>query len=257
MKQTIAACILSSLMLMVFLGCNDQKKHSEILKSKNISEKNNTINAQPQEDDPSADRVIFNITVDQKVYEDSSNFGEPPQIAIWLENPETSKIKTVWVSYRSGSGDWVGKVECPVALPYWYSRFNKEMNTSGPPSFQNPAPVAVTGATPKTDLKVKCSMPSRGIWEYFIEVNVSADFNRTFSSETSQGVPDQHGNGQPSLIYKGLIDAANAKITEPELIGRTDQYYPTDKINPDLQSITTAKNLIKSIEISYHPAKDN
>jgi len=178
-------------------------------------------------------------------------------MAIWLENPKTGEIKTLWVSYRSGSGDWVGKVECPVALSYWFSRFNKETGTSGPPSFQKPAPIAITGATPKTNLKIKHKMPNEGCWEYFIEVNVSADFNATYSSETSYGMPDPHGNGQPSLIYKGQIDTLDGNISKPELIARTDQYHRTDKLNPDLKGITTAKNLIKNIEIKYQPAQNN
>ncbi len=257
MKKTLAGCIISLLMLGIFLGCDDQRSNNEVLKYRKVSEQNKNIYTQAEKFDPNSAWVVFDITVNQRVYEDSSNFGEPPQMAIWLENPETAQVKTLWVSYRSSSGDWVGKVECPVALAYWFSRFNKEMNTSGPPCFQNPAPVAITGATPTTNLNVKQNLPGKGNWEYFIEVNVSADFNGTFSSETSYGMPDPHGNGQPSLIYKGLIDVVNGKATKPELVGRTEQYHWSDKINPDLESITTAKNLIKNIGISYHPAKSN
>jgi len=255
MKTTLTICIISLLMLSVFIGCNDQSKSNASLEPEKVSENNNAINTQAEKVDPNSAWVVFDVAIDKSVYQDSSNFGEPPQLAIWLENPQTNQVKTLWVSYRSGSGDWVGKIECPVALPYWFSRFNKETGTSGPPNFRTPAPVAITGATPETNLKVKRSLPGKERWEYFIEINVSADFNRTFSSETSQGMPDPHGNGQPSLIYKGTIDTATGKTTEPVLLGRSKQYHISDETIPDIQGITSAKNLLKSVKINYHPAK--
>jgi len=47
--------------------------------------------------------------------------GEPPQFAIWLENAKTGDLQTIFVTYRSGSGDWQGKARCrqAVQLPKW------------------------------------------------------------------------------------------------------------------------------------------
>ena len=106
---------------------------------------------QVSETDLASALLTFSLELNQKVYE-YSDWGEPPQFAIWLEDADSSRIRTIWVTYRTGTGDWKGKVECPVALPYWVSRYNKETATSGPPTFFEPVIDAITGATPKQDI---------------------------------------------------------------------------------------------------------
>ena len=58
-----------------------------------------------------------------------STFAEPPQFAIWLENPKTGNCQTVFVTSRVSKGDWEGKKDVPVALPQWYDLF-KDQNQS-------------------------------------------------------------------------------------------------------------------------------
>ncbi|OHB64700.1 MAG: hypothetical protein A2Y77_03800 [Planctomycetes bacterium RBG_13_62_9] len=64
------------------------------------------------------------------------------------------------------------------------------------------------------------------------------------------GETDRYGNGQPSLIYRGHIDATAGATSRPELIGRMDQYLPIDEIETDLTGITTAKELLRQVEVS-------
>lgn len=194
-------------------------------------------------------KLIFSLTLNRDVYEDS-DYGEPPQFAIWLEDAAGENIRTVWVSYRTGTGDWAGKVECPVSLPYWVSRYNKETETVGPPSFREPVVDAITGATPKQDFTVRAEVPAGSRWRYFIEVNVSGDFNIQFPAYSSKGIPDPQGNGQPSLIYQGQIEAVDGASDTPELVGRTDQWQPVDHIIAELEDITSAKNIFSRIEVS-------
>src|SRR5210317_453140 len=61
-----------------------------------------------------------------------STFAEPPQFAIWVENPKTKDCKTVFVTNRVSFGDWEGKADVPVALPLWYDLFkvNKQAKKS-------------------------------------------------------------------------------------------------------------------------------
>lgn len=178
------------------------------------------------------------LTLDVNVY-DYSDYGEPPQIAIWLEHKKTGKIKTVFVTHRTANEEWVGKVNCPVSLPYWQSR-NK--NT--------PLADGVSGATPKKRLNTTAKVPKGSEWFYVIEVNVAGDYNPAFPSMTDDGVPDPQGNGQPSLIYRGEIKALPGQTSSPRLMGRTLQMVATDEIHPDLSGITDANKVLSSIKVS-------
>ena len=92
--------------------------------------------------------LLFTIHQERDVY-DQSDYGEPPQFAIWLENSETGEIKSVFVTYRTATGDFEGKAECPVSLPAWIGAFRKETERNDIPTLKNPAYEAVTGATPQ------------------------------------------------------------------------------------------------------------
>ena len=117
------------------------------------------------------------------------------------------------------------------------------------------ARAAVTGATPKHDLTVQIQVPPGSLWWYFIEVNVSGDFNTAFPALQQSGAPDPQGNGQPSLIYKGQIKVQPGAQDSPKLIGRTDQYLPLDHIISDLTGITDARELLTNIEVNCRPPK--
>ena len=107
--------------------------------------------------------VEFSFSINKETYL-YSIYGEPPQIAIWLENKDSTYYKTAWVTHRAVKNDWVGKVECLVALPYWDFKRRGENKKI--------MPDAVTTATPKeghTVRKVRVAPGSR--WTFYIEVN--------------------------------------------------------------------------------------
>ena len=194
-------------------------------------------------------KLLFNIDQKQEIY-DQSDYGEPPQFAIWLENPENQTIKTVFVTHRTGTGEFDGKVECPVSLPIWIGIFRKETGRDDFPRPWKPFFDGVTGATPKVeDFNISVEVEKGVRWLYYIEMNVAGDYNKSFPSVSSDKRPDNHGNGQPSLIFKGEILSENGQTSIPELIGRSDQYYFTTKINPDLEGIDTAKKVFYKIII--------
>lgn len=202
--------------------------------------------------------LVFSLEVNRRVY-DYTDYGEPPQLAIWLEKKEKTKtakgeIRTVFVSYRTGKGIWKGKVDCPVSLPYWESRRLIEVHTSSAPSTTQPAaipvPDALTGATPKRQLMVRTAIPTASEWYYYIEVNCSGDFNPNFPSWLKGGFPDPQENGQPSLVYRGLITGVPGAHSKPAILGRTDQLDPVDKVIPDVTGITSASELLFNISVS-------
>jgi hypothetical protein len=193
--------------------------------------------------------LLFTIQQDQHIY-DQSIYGEPPQFSIWLKDPESGKVKTVFVTRKTGTGDFEGKSHVPVALPAWVPVFQKETGRTDTPSPRHPVDIA-SGATPKEGIfSREVSVPLGSEWLYFIEVNVAGDYNATFPSYTASGIPDPHGNGQPSIIYRGKIKALPGKESIPELIGRTEQMYMESTINPDLEGIESAKEVFSEIKVS-------
>jgi len=191
----------------------------------------------------------FSLSLDPQVYA-KSHYKKPPQFAIWIEDAAGVKIRTVWVTEITGAGNWGGKTVRPVSLPYWVSRWNKETAGTGDPTPENPAADAVTGATPKQDLTCRTEVPAGTRWNYFIEVNVSGDFNDFFAAVSKDGKKDRNGNGQPSIIYKGQITALPGQSSRPKLIGRMDQFEGVNSIISDMEGISDAKDLFSKIEVS-------
>lgn len=194
--------------------------------------------------------IEFSFYVDRDVY-DYTVYGEPPQMAVWLEHTDSNLVQTVWVSNRSGKNQWKGKVECPVALPYWESRHRFEKSDFQERNLLERLLDAITGATPTGGpFTTTIQVPDSSQWIYFIEVNASGDYNKTFTYWSADGLPDSEGNGQPSIVYSGSITALAGNKDIPELKGRTEQRRPVDSLSPDLESIDTAKKLIRDIQVT-------
>lgn len=191
----------------------------------------------------------FSLKLNPEVYK-KSYYKKPPQFAIWLEEASQKTIRTVWVTQGTGTGNWGRNIVRPVSLPYWVSRWNLETQSCGDPTSENPAVDAVTGATPKMDHVIEIRVPVNSVWNYFVEINVSGDYNNVFSVDQTDGKRDLHGNGQPSIIYKGEITLLPGRKSVPELIGRTEQLHNVKHIINDMDGVTTAKKLLSSFEVS-------
>lgn len=194
--------------------------------------------------------LTFSIHQERSVYE-QTDYGEAPQFAIWLENKETGVIRTVFVTRRTATGDFEGKAECPVSLPAWIAAFRKETGRTDFPTPREPAETAVTGATPQVrEINVKVKIPRGSNWYYFVEMNVSGDYNIRFPSICTDGMIDSQGNGQPSIIFKGEIPGKPGECSIPLLIGRTEQFYFLPEILSDLEGIETAKEVFSMIKVT-------
>jgi hypothetical protein len=193
--------------------------------------------------------IEFFVELDKTIYQ-KTNFGDPPQLAIWIENQDSSIIKSVWVSRRTAKQEWKGKIECLVSLPYWGHRLKIIKDHSTEYTSIDSDIDAVSQATPtEGHVKASISVPKKSKWIYYIEVNVSADYNKAFTYWSEDGLPDSEANGQPSIVYKGRIIADGESHSIPNLIGRTSQRQAVKKLSTELSGITTAKYLIRNLEV--------
>jgi len=194
-------------------------------------------------------KLTFSLHQSRDIY-DRSTFGEPPQFAIWLEEKNSHDVKTVFVTYKTGTGEYEGKIECPVSLPVWIGAYRQETGRDDFPRPWEPFFDGVTGATPKMEnIEISVEVQNEKSWIYFIEMNVAGDYNKDYPYISSKKKIDDHGNGQPSVIYRGEIISRIGETSTPELIGRSEQYYFTTQINPDLDSIASAKKVFSKIRV--------
>ncbi len=193
----------------------------------------------------------FQITQDLDLIR-YSLFGELPQFAIWLEDPDTGEYKTVYVTRRSGTGIWVGKVDCPDALPRWFEVFRAETGRQDLPSRDNPAPDGMTGATPEAEsFALHTSVPPNSRWICWVEMNLAGDFNDAYKDhDAEKQYVDVHLSGQPPLLYRGEIEAHPGRIFPLELAGQVHLNRDGSvDIEPVGDDITTAKGVFQTIQV--------
>ena len=196
------------------------------------------------------------VTLECRIRQDTdlilfSDYGEPPQFAIWLEDPAGKQVRTLFVTRRSGKGVWEGKAECPAALPRWFRVYEKETGRKGLPTPKAPAPDAVSGATPKSEQFTWRAEVERGRrWVCWIEVNLAADFNQAFPRyNEATGEIDTHDSGQPPLLYRAELLAEPGSRLVPKLWAYVVPGSRGKGVERDLSRITTAKEIFRSIQL--------
>ncbi|WP_352423260.1 hypothetical protein [Proteiniphilum sp.] len=191
----------------------------------------------------------FKIHINEQLVLESV-YGESPTFAIWLEEPSTGKVKTVFVTNRAGQNDWEGKVSVP-ALPLWtkINTLESEQQVFKNTFFHDVD--AISGATPTPGYftvrnKVKPDSIKLFCW---IEMNLAGDYNefyKEFDEETK--ISDEYAIGQPALVYKATIYPKTGNVFIPEIVGMSGT-DPVKMIQP-VQGITTAKDIFDEIIIS-------
>jgi hypothetical protein len=194
----------------------------------------------------------FRITQDLDIIKHSL-FAEPPQFAIWLEDPDTGKYKTVYVTRRSAAGVWVGKTECPDCLPRWFEIFRAEAGREGFPSQDNPVPdYVIAGPTPKTKtfaIQKEVAVASR--WNCWVEMNLAGDFNDAYQEyDPEKKYVDVDLSGQPPLLFRANVEAHPGKTFTLELVGQVSlNANGTVSIGPVSEGITSARNVFRVIQV--------
>lgn len=186
-----------------------------------------------------------------------STFAEPPQFAIWLENPVSRDLKTVFVTHRVAAGDWEGKANVPNALPYWSELFRKNGKTPGQSGNMGASDLVISGATPKADFfTIRVEVPPESKWICWIEMNLAGDFNDAYPEIDSRSYQeDEFKDGQPALLYRADIVSVEGSEYNPGLYAQSVWSSDTVFIEPVGDGITTAKNVFDTIRISVNRPK--
>lgn len=181
-----------------------------------------------------------------------SNFAEPPQFAIWLENPLTKELKTVFVTHRVAKGDWEGKANVPVALPLWFKLFRGERKTGETNAAGKNSDLAISGATPKSDyFSIRVEVEPQSEWVCWIEMNLAGDFNDAYPEIDLKTLrEDEYSNGQPALIFKSDIKVIENMKFIPDIISQSTWTKGIVNVEPVNSGITTAKDVFDDITIS-------
>jgi hypothetical protein len=178
----------------------------------------------------------------------------PPQFAIWVEDTSGNYLSTVFVTYKIATEGWQANKgnRRKESLPHWcHQRGIVYEDGLLLPTKEHPLTDGITGATPKEDKTIKIT-PINLEKPFVIkaEFNHSVDFNDNYPKNAQEGDGNYsgggEGSGQPGVIYATTVypDTKNAIL---ELIGHSSPDGSTGDIYPDMQKLTSAKSIVKSI----------
>ena len=137
-------------------------------------------------------------------------------------------------------------------MPQWFKLFRgngKPVKESGSSKRSD---MAITGATPKEDyFSIRVEVKPGSQWICWIEMNLAGDFNDSFPEFNLQTLKeDEFSCGQPALIYKAAITAAEGMKFTPVLSGQSVWEKGNASIEPVSDGVTTAKEVFDKIQIS-------
>lgn len=190
-----------------------------------------------------------------------------PTFAIWLEDADGAYIQTLFVTRAIGqgvftygdkkSGQWKpGEVRRPAALPYWgHKRGIPASDGLYIPTPENPVPDAYSGATPtgSFQLSSRLDKPLNGKVRVMVEINQTWDWNEFWTNNKFPDDLNYKTSCQPSLVYSSeLIDLQTDTgdfVLNP--IGHGHYSGLDGSLNPDLSTLTTAKQIASLITLRF------
>ncbi len=183
----------------------------------------------------------------------------PPQIAIWAEDPSGNYLSTLYVTKKAATQSWIssGGNRRKEALPVWCHMRNVQYEDGlYLPTKKRPLTDGISGATPKATFNLKVSSLN-GLKKFVIkiEINHSTDFNDFYPESAQEGTSNysggKMGSGQPALVYSANVDlTSDAKEFRAELAGHSSPDGSNGNLYPDTSTLTTALHIVKQIVIS-------
>lgn len=187
------------------------------------------------------------------------NIKNPPQIAIWTEDPEGNYLSTIYVTHKIATQSWQSSKgnRRKEALPHWcYQRGMQYEDGLYLPTKKSPLTDGISGATPKGSFHIKME-PTTKLEKFIIkvEINHSTDFNDAYPKSAKEGDTNysggKEGSGQPALVYAAEINLrTDKKEYIAELIGHSSPNGSNGNITADVSTLTTALHIVKSIIIN-------
>lgn len=202
-----------------------------------------------------------------------------PQMAFWLEDTRGNFVATIYVTRSTALQDWRAMpyekeqiIKRPYSLPIWLHRHirggihslescsscHAKHRTADKTVKNDPILDSFTSATPKSGFTREWTIPPElqpGTYIFCAEINNSFDFNDTYRKDLRVTDPNYNDvSGQPSILMQGIITiGTNQAATALKLAAHGNPIGKNGGISDDLHGITTARNIIDSINVMYVP----
>lgn len=188
-----------------------------------------------------------------------------PLMVFWVEDTAGNYIETLYVARsiatsvfehgKAGKQGWEPGIQRrPAALPYWgHKRGIKAKDDYYAPHPDNPMPDAITGPTPQKDFTLHSRMDSSvsAPVRILMEINQPWDWNEFWTNSKFPGDKQYMTSSQPALVYAATLSSFQpGKSYNFELIGRSHHSGKNGKLFKDLETLTTAKNIVKSLHLT-------
>lgn len=229
----------------------------------------NDLSAQKRKKEKQVEHLIFQTNPNGNGIEMSIEFTKGsshnhPLMAIWVEDMDGNYVQTLYVaqsiakgyfSYGDKStGRWkAGEISRPAALPYWAHKRNVKNdigNYMPKPGFE--VADAYTGATPKGNfnLETKTDKMISGKFRVLMEINQTWDWNSHWTNSKFPDDPEYRTSSQPALVYAADVDTdSTQKEYLLKVIGRSHHSGADGKLYSDLDTITTALEIVSEIKV--------
>lgn len=191
-----------------------------------------------------------------------------PLMAVWVEDIQGNYIQTLFIAesiakgvFAHGdatTGKWMpGEIRRPAALPVWsHSRGVKEADGLYIPTPETAIADTYSGATPPKSfvLNTRLDAPIDDKFYVYFEINQTWDWNEYWTNNKYPDNEEYKTSCQPSLVYRTMIDPEDPKDAYTmELVGRGHYAGEDGKIYTDLETMTTSKNITRSLTLRLNP----
>lgn len=183
----------------------------------------------------------------------------PPQIAIWIEDPAGRYLATIYATHKIATQSWTaaGGNRRKESLPHWcYTRGVQYDDGLYLPTKSQPLTDGISGATPHSSFDVKLT-PDSALKQFVvkIEINHSTDFNDGYPESAAEGDANysggEMGSGQPALVYAATVDLTSGERTfEAMLLGHSSPDGTSGEIEEDITQLTTALHIVERITVT-------